>query len=442
LFLKYKQERLICCTGTESGAFGNGKKSHIQLFVNNEWISCQDELDSITGHNYVDLATTDFDPTDPQHIFAGGRTGLYEFRNGQFIKEYNYDNSELKTTAAIDHNSKNYTMVQGMTYDGNGNLWLINSGSPTGSLFEINSNGEWISHHHKEFLLSNQSRTYDNVVGLYFDSKGLLWMVNDRFIEPCLLCYDPWNDAVNCYTNIVNQDGTTTGAINSFSSVAEDKNGDIWIGTNIGPFLFEQSQWYEINPYFTQIKIPRNDGSNYADYLLNGIKILSIAVDGGNRKWFGTEDNGVYLISADNMTQIYHFTKDNSQLLSNKVTSIAIDSEKGEVFFATDKGICSYMNDANEPSKEMTKNSVWAFPNPITPDYTGLITITGLSYDSDVKIVTSSGKLVNSGRSNGGMYTWNGLDLKGHQVSSGIYMVIAATNEGKKGTVCKIAIIR
>ena len=89
----------------------------------------------------------------------------------------------------------------------------------------------------------------------------------------------------------------------------------------------------------------------------------------------------------------------------------------------------------------MTKNSVYAYPNPVHPDYNGPITITGLTYDADIKIVTASGILVNQGRSNGGIYRWNGTDRSGKRVSSGVYMVQTATQEGKKGTVCKIVIV-
>ena len=196
------------------------------------------------------------------------------------------------------------------------------------------------------------------------------------------------------------------------------------------------------NPLCTQVKVPRNDGTNYADYLLANIDISSIAVDGAGRKWFGTKQNGVYLISADNMTQIQHFTTDNSALLSNVVRSIAINPTTGEVFFGTDKGLCSYISDATQTNTEMNSDNVWAYPNPVSPGYTGLITITGLTYNADVKIVASNGALVNEGRSNGGTYTWDGCDQKGRRVASGVYMVITATNTGEKGTVCKIAIVR
>ena len=167
-----------------------------------------------------------------------------------------------------------------------------------------------------------------------------------------------------------------------------------------------------------------------------------MAVDQANRKWFGTSNNGVYLISANNMEQIHHFTATNSKLLSNNIESLAINDATGEVFIGTNKGLCSYMSDATATNEEMTQDNVWAYPNPVKPDYTGLITITGLSLDADVKIVSTSGTLVNQGRSNGGTYTWNGCDLKGRRVASGIYMVETATSNGEKGAVCKIAIIR
>ena len=122
--------------------------------------------------------------------------------------------------------------------------------------------------------------------------------------------------------------------------------------------------------------------------------------------------------------------------------SIAINRLTGEVFFLTDEGLCSYISDATESTDEMTDDNVYAYPNPVTPDYTGLITVKGLSLNADVKICSSSGKLIAEGRSNGGTFTWDGCDRNGDKVASGIYMVITATSNGNKGTVCKIAIIR
>ena len=141
------------------------------------------------------------------------------------------------------------------------------------------------------------------------------------------------------------------------------------------------------------------------------------------------------------MTQLQHFTTENSKLLSNIIQSVAINNTTGEVFIGTDNGLCSYISDATETNTEMTSDNVWAYPNPVEPGYTGPITITGLTLDADVKILSSNGAIVNEGRSNGGTYVWDGCDKKGRRVASGIYMVATATSKGEKGTVCKIAIV-
>jgi hypothetical protein len=206
--------------------------------------------------------------------------------------------------------------------------------------------------------------------------------------------------------------------------------------------MIQKSEAGQENITFQQIKVPRNDGSNFADYLLSGVNINFIAIDGGGRKWFGTNGAGAFLVSADNMTQLQYFTADNSKLLSNTVMSIALNQQTGEVFFLTDKGLCSYISDATTTATEMTKDNVYAYPNPVTPDYTGLITVVGLTLNADVKILSSNGKLMAEGRSNGGTFTWNGCDRDGNRVASGVYMVVTATDDGKKGTVCKIAVIR
>lgn len=285
------------------------------------------------------------------------------------------------------------------------------------------------------------NNSYDLEKAFISKTNGKMWFVNNNYNNTILYSYDYANDVLTKYgPKIINQDGTDIGASYIFSPT-EDRDGNIWIGTNVGPVYLSASAIQSGSTYFTQHKVPRNDGTNYADYLLTGIDVRSIAVDGGNRKWIGTNANGVFLISSDNNTQISHFTTDNSPLPSNLIQDIAIDGTTGRVYFATDKGLCSYISDSTEPADEMTKDNVYAYPNPVRPDYTGPITITGLTYNADVKIVTSSGALVNSGRSTGGSYTWDGCDLNGKRVASGVYMVETATSTGEKGTVCKIAVV-
>ena len=431
--MRFVNNLLYTCGGLWGHLIDAGRPGTIQLLDKGNWTIYDDSIAAKTGIKYVDVNSVDVDPLDPNHVFAGAKSGLYEFQNGKFIKHYNSENSLI---TSFNNTSKNYQLITSVKFDTDGNLWMLNSQSPSNqSLIEYTKDGKWVSHHKPELY------NLGSLECLMQDSRGLLWFVNNHHELPSIYCYQASTDQLNKYSSFVNEDGATLSPV-FVRYVTEDKNQDIWIGTNIGPLLLYKKDITSDTPIFTQVKVPRNDGTNYADYLLSGVDISCIAIDGSNRKWFGTNGNGIYVISNDCLTQIYHFTTNNSNLLSNNIEAIAINEQTGEVFAGTDKGLCSYMSDASSPNNEMTKDNVWAYPNPVKPDYTGLITITGLSFDADVKIVTTNGILVNQGRSNGGTYTWNGKDLKGQKVASGIYMVETATSDGSKGTVCKIAIVK
>lgn len=444
-FMKFANNQLYTCDG--GFAVGISRKGCIQMLKNEEWnIYPDDNISSKTNVTYENLECLDYDPTDTSHIFVGGRNGLYEYKNGNFEKYYNYENSPIER---YNNRSKEYELITGVKFDKEGNLWMLNSQAPTQSLIEFTKDKKWISHQLPDLMKLDDAGFTNKSLGLLgnmlIDSRGLLWFVNNHWIVPSLYCYqfseDNSEERLNAFTSFVNEDGTEV-SVGAVRCAAEDKDGNIWIGTSAGPLLLDPNQITASAPTFTQVKVPRNDGTNYADYLLSGIDVSCIAVDGANRKWFGTKKNGIYLISEDNLSEIHHFTTLNSPLLSNGIESIAINEKTGEVFIGTDKGLCSYMSDSSTPNESMTSDNVWAYPNPVKPDYTGLITIVGLSQNADVKILTSNGRIVNEGKSNGGTYTWNGCDANGKKVASGIYMVATATNDVEKGTVCKIAIIK
>ena len=412
----------------------------IQVFDENNWTIFEDELEKKTGYDYLDINCIDVDPTDENHVFAGGRCGLYEFENGKLINYYNKDNSPLGGAYSGGQElGNNYVLVHSIKFDQEGNLWVFNSRAKGVNLLKLNKNKEWENHYQKQ-LVDNSGLGLPGLRNTFYNSKGLLCFVNTSYINPFVALYDTSTDQLITHHNFVNQDGTPYN-VNYINCACEDKDGNIWVGTNLGLFYIDKNEVGQENATFNQVKVPRNDGSNYADYLLTGINITHISVDGGNRKWISTTASGAFLISADNMTQIYNFKDDNSNILSNNIYSTAINPQTGRIYFLTDKGLCSYLSNATEPTQEMTKDNVYAYPNPVTSDYTGLITIVGLSYNADVKITTSSGILVAEGRSNGGSFTWDGCDKKGRRVASGIYMVITATKDGEKGTVCKIAVI-
>ena len=442
-FMKFEHGKLYTCGGPQS----TDQTGTIQVYDGNDWnIYQEDGISTLTGVNYQNIYNLDIDPTDTTHVFAGARNGLYEYRGGEFVNYYGYQNSPIER---FNGRSVEYQIIGSVKFDAAGNLWVLNCQAPTQSIIELTADGEWVSHA-KESLMQVETAMNDGTTnmnslagmkGLMTDSRGLLWFVNDNYIVPSFYAYQPETDALATFIPEVNQNGTAFSSIYNIRCIAEDIDGNIWVGTNTGPIMLEASQITSDNPVFTQVIVPRNDGTNYGDYLLSGLDITAIAIDGAGRKWFGTSGSGVYLVSEDNMTQVEHFTTDNSPLLSDNIQSIAINGTTGEVFIGTDHGLCSYVSDATTPTDEMTKDNVYAYPNPVRPGYTGLITVTGLTLNADVKITTSNGVLVAEGRSTGGTFTWDGCDLDGRRVASGVYMVQTATSSGDSGTVCKIAIV-
>lgn len=440
-FMQYLNDRLYTTGGAfEPGAVGLNQAGTVQVLKKDEWTIFQDELDKITGYYYHDMNCLAVDPRNPEHVFVGGRAGLYEFLNGKLKKYFNKDNSLLRPTVYQGRELGNdYVPVQGLVFDRKNNLWILNSGTKTTSLLKLSPDGTMTDHSKPELM--NKGLSLQVMRRPILDSRGLIWFVNSHYEAPGLFCYNPETDKLSVFHNFKNQDGSSIMVI-QMCCVLEDAYQNLWIGTNVGPLRLTTEQMQ--NPseaIFEQIKVPRNDGTNLADYLLAGVDISCMAIDGGGRKWFGTNGNGAYLISADNMKQVKHFLSSNSKLLSNNIESIAIDDKTGEVFFGTDKGLCSYMGDATKPSDNPGGNDTYAYPNPVRPDYKGLITVVGLAYNSDVKVVTTNGILVAQGTSNGGTFTWDGNDLNGKRVASGIYMVQTADQEGNNGTVCKIAIV-
>ena len=439
-FMRFYNGKLYSVAGGFSYDKDNDYAGIVQIYDKGSWTIAGHDVDSLDDHKITDMSTIDIDPTDRSHYFVAGRSGLYEFRNNRFVKSFSYDNSPLKSAATIVQPTKGYVLVFTVKFDRGGNLWVFNSQSAGAPILRYTRGGEWEEYDAAALKASNMSLLM--MTNAMFDRDSLLWCVNGHFIQHGVVCYQPSSKGTNLYNSFVNEDGTVLD-VREVNDIEEDLEGNIWVATSVGPLYINYADKTKSSEeqVFQQYKVPRNDGTDLADYLLSGVSITGIAIDGANRKWFSTLGNGVYLVSADNNTEVHHFLTNNSPLLSDNVSAVAIDKSTGEVFFATDKGLCSYVSDASQTVDKMSKDVTYAYPNPVKPGYTGPITITGLTYDADVKIVTTSGVLVAQGRSNGGSFVWDGNDLDGKRVASGVYMVQTATSNGDKGTVCKIAIV-
>lgn len=215
-------------------------------------------------------------------------------------------------------------------------------------------------------------------------------------------------------------------------AIAVDKNGEIWCGTNQGvAVFFNPSQVFTSN---IQASTPIFDFRP----LLKEESVTAIKVDGGNRKWIGTQ-NGVWLFNENGTKEVFHFNKDNSPLPSNTILDIEINDITGEVFFATDEGLVSWRGTSTESSG--VNHNVKVFPNPVLPDFDGTLAISGLAPNSIVKITDISGKLIYETDSYGGTATWNIRGLNNQRAKTGVYLIYSTSDDGEEAFVGKVAVI-
>jgi ligand-binding sensor domain-containing protein len=417
----------------------------VMIYENDKWSYLEDNLSAKTGLKYVNLTEAAQDPFDKNHIFVGSTgQGVYEFRDNKFYKLHSWNNSALKSIINDNEKNKNnYVRISALQYDNKGNLWMANNEIDT-IIRVLEPNGNWFS------LYYDELEGLPTFKQLRFDKKGHIWLNSSRYL-PGIFCIDTKSTLKDNRDDIVrfsssyfkNQDGTTE-EIYEVYCYEFDLEGQMWIGTDKGIFVLKNPDNFISNPdpVFERIKIPRNDGSDLADYLFNGVPTTAIYIDQGNRKWIGTSDNGVFFMSEDGTETLAHFTVSNSPLPSNSILSITEDGQNGSVFFGTSLGLVEYGGQARDPEETLSKSNILVYPNPVKPDFDGYVTITGLTSESSIRITSNSGKLINQGTSNGGSYSWNLNDFNGHPVPSGVYHAVITNSENNKSESASITVIR
>lgn len=384
-----------------------------------------------------------FDPDDPSTFYVGTWfEGMYKFTDNECVGHYTHLNSPFTYNWALS--------VPYAAFDDNKNLWVVSKGIPSLCMLprekqsvstdELTVN-DWYQFDYSEIennkyaklLIPKHSTAKWIVKGSWggsvfaFDDKGTYNTTDD--------------DKTRNFVSFVDQDNKTFTP-NYYTCIAEDNNGQIWIGTSVGPIVITNpNNVFNDNFRCTRIKIARNDGTDNADYLLQNIEISDIFVDGANRKWIGTRESGLYVVSDDGSEILEHFTTENSGLPSNFITEVVVDPVTGIAYVGTTSGLAAYRSDAVQASEDYS--SVYAFPNPVRPDYEGWISVTGLMDNSLVKITDVAGNLFFEGYSNGGQISWDGCDRKGNRVKTGVYLVFASsTATGKQsGVVTKILVV-
>ncbi len=417
-----KNNSVWAVPGARDVSQGNAyRQAAIYGFLNDDWVSFTSTnvsgLDSL--YDFINVA---IDPTYNGHVFINSfGKGLVEMYDNKFIKVYNASNSPLQGHY-LDPSS---IRVGGIDFDEAGNLWSNNSFTSNG-LHLRTASGAWYSYYTGNYLEFG-SMVHNNV--------NQLWMLMPRGSD--VMVYDHNGTLTNGADDrkkIIDVNYGNDVACASLLCIANDLNGDIWIGTDKGVKVCYNPGDAFTGNYTAQTILLEQDG--HWQYLLETEIVSAIAVDGANRKWFGTEASGVYLMSSDGTQLLEHFTETNSPLLSNEITSITINQSTGEVFFGTSKGIISYKSTATGGGEKF--EAVYAYPNPVKHDYNGIIAIKGLVLDADVKITDVTGNLVYKTKAIGGQAIWDGHLLNGERARTGIYLVFCTNEDGSQTDVTKI----
>lgn len=414
--------KTIICAGGTNGSW-NGLKLPYMVSVHDGR-----KFENFSSGSYYDAMRVAIDPSDPSRYFVsswGG--GLLMYENNTLVKQFNSSNSPLQESGSTGE-----TRVLGLARDKTGNLWITQPDA-TAKIKVLKSGGTWESYP-------------VNIIApfagdLIATSSGQLWILlpggYGLFIIDDNSTSGIFTDDKTRKLTITDNDNRT---INSAFSLAEDLDGSIWVGTSQGPVVYHNPEGvFDGDVRGSRIKVPRNDGSGLADYMLGTETITAIAVDGANRKWLGTLSSGAYLLSPDGTTLLKNYNTSNSPLFSDSIAGVAINQLTGEVWFGTSEGTLSIRENATSGNESF--NKVYSFPNPVREDFTGNVTITGLVRDTEVRITDISGNLVFETTSEGGQATWDMSTYNGRRVRSGVYLVFCAAGDGSESCITRIMVI-
>lgn len=443
--MHYNQNRLLVAGGYQDYSAGTNFPPTAMVYEEGKWTAFQeDNIQLNSNATYTNVYDIAQDPKDATHHFVASRTGLLEFKNFSFQNHYNSQNSPL-IIAPGGNGDPNFCIADALAFDEQGNLFLTNYEAKN-TLLCFTNDGQWIQFYDDAF--TNISTPQKSLI----DNDGRLWVTSRRETGDCsagIYCLDynqtpsdQSDDQSRFRSNAINEDGTSCTFGNTYD-ICLDNNGQIWMGTNNGVFVIENPQDFLTSSFTVyQPKVPRNDGTNYADYLLTGTPVSAIAVDGGNRKWFGTYGSGLYLTNEDGTEVLQHFTTDDSPILSDNIWALAVNSDNGTLMIGTDIGICSYQSGITQPQTSLQKQNIKISPNPVRPEYNGIVNITGLTQQAEVKIVTTNHQLVARITAIGGTAQWDiKSQITGQRVAPGIYYVLTTTSDGKTSVAAKIAVI-
>lgn len=380
--------------------------------------------------DFIDVA---INPTDTSEIaMATFSIRPLTILNATDTLGFDATNSPIKPTSA----GNGWSLVSDVLFDQKGNLWALN-GYTDRPLTVRDKNGIWYSFDcgpdAKNKYTTKMIQDFDEILWFVTKSDGVIGYKHNGTIS------DASDDQI-----ITIDEGAFSGNLPSsaVTALAADFDGELWIGTETGfAILYNSLGAFDAQPGDYNAQQIKVNFEGNVEFVLGKTHITDIEVDGGNRKWMATANAGIILMSADGSEILEQHTMENSPIISNTIYDLQLNQETGELYIITDKGLVSYRTNASYEDPEYS--DVKVFPNPVKPNYFGPVTIQGIRYDSDVKVTDIAGNLIYRTTSNGGTATWNGENVQGEKVPTGVYLIWTATNsEGRDRKVGKVMVIR
>ena len=399
----------------------------ISHFKNGEWIN--QRIQDI--NNLAELSHITIDPQNRDRVYISSFfDGILVIENDTLVQNYNAQNSAIE---GVISNSNDNRIGSSVFVDDE--LFFTNSLTEN-PLKSLNREGD--------FQLYDTSDGLNNPLGtaiakVVASSSGNLYFST---IREGLIAYNPETDESEAATSAdTGVDFPDVFASNpNITALRFDNNGNLWIGTNRGlRVFFNPSAVFDPEARLNISPIIFDDNGTPQELLFEQT-ITDIQVDGANNKWIATSSSGVFQVSPNGQETLNRFTKDNSPLPSDQVINLGINGDDGRVFFATTKGLVSFQTRVTNASEDLSDIKI--FPNPIKPDFNGLVTIEGLTDDANVKITDITGNLVFEEESNGGSIQWDTRAFGSHKVASGVYLVLITGADQMETKLEKIMVIR
>ncbi|WP_185126704.1 type IX secretion system anionic LPS delivery protein PorZ [Chryseobacterium aurantiacum] len=428
----YDNNQLLVSSGARADRYNfpveNPKRPGFYYFNGSEWIYSS-YFSKYTGK--INVLDAIINPLDNNEVLF---TNYTIFDQGVYKMKYNASNKDFEFVKYYNIQAPDFARrAVGITTDSKNNIFVsiayVESGAPILAIYD-KAKDDFITKELSFKTLGIQKPiVYENMLWVPLSRANAFWVCD-------------YKDALNISDDndyILKESNGFAGNSNGTISVAIDKSGDAWIGTDSGLRILSNaaSEIKTPEPKVNPIIIEQN---GLGEELFRDSQILQVEVDAGDYKWVSVEGGGVYYLSSDGQKTIKHFTMENSPLPTNSVTDIKVDKKTGKVYFVTYSGIVTYQGDVSDVNANF--GDVVVYPNPVVySNFKGKVTIKGLAEKTNIRITDAAGNVVHSAVARGGYYEWDLNNHKGARVASGIYFVLMTNEDGSDKATAKIGVV-